>query len=62
MKNWFYCVVLGVTALASFAAETLSEIRRNAEAGDAVAQFTLGGMYSNGLGVTKNGQSSLPAQ
>ena len=54
MRSWLFCAVIAATAPAAFAAESLTEIRRKAEAGDAVAQFGLGLIYHEGVDVPKN--------
>jgi len=41
-------------AAAEFAAEDFAEWRKKAETGDANAQFNLGVMYDNGMGVPKD--------
>jgi hypothetical protein len=46
-------IVLAV-AVCTVAAEDLEALRKKAEAGDAVAQFNLAGIYANGRGVAKN--------
>ncbi|MSU22287.1 MAG: sel1 repeat family protein [Opitutus sp.] len=40
-------------------AESLSETRKNAEKGDALAQFNLGWMYANGTGVPKDSAEAV---
>ena len=45
---------LAVGLSAVFGAESVYEIRKKAEAGDATAQFNLGLMYAKGNGVLKN--------
>ena len=55
LRRLLTCLVLMTALCASlFAASDLAETKKRAEAGNAVAQFNLGGMYAEGRGVPKD--------
>lgn len=51
--------VVGLAASCRNQEQTLADLRKAAEQGNAEAQFNLGLMYANGIGIPKDGKEAV---